>query len=177
MNAGEGGRAPSHVIRPVTPEDMEALANLVRAVKQSPAGSSRDRSKWLPPIAAVIGAEVGFSSAGAGALGSATLLTLTVLPPAQVVGTDMLFGLVTATIGGGMHFSAGHYAGALLLKLIVGGVAGAFAGAALSGVLPARMLKVALSVWLVIVGAQLCWRAATQQTSPAPPSATATVVR
>ena len=30
MNAGIGGRAPSYVIRPVTPDDMEVLANLVR---------------------------------------------------------------------------------------------------------------------------------------------------
>ena len=52
-----------------------------------------------PPIAAVIGAEVGFSSAGAGALGSLALMSLTPLTAAQVVGTDVVFGLVLVSVG------------------------------------------------------------------------------
>ena len=46
-----------------------------------------------------VGAEVGFSSAGAGALGSAALLALTPLAPAQVVGTDIAFGFFTSSTG------------------------------------------------------------------------------
>src|SRR5665213_1552210 len=44
-----------------------------------------DRSRLLPWLMLPVGAEVGFSSAGAGALGSAALLSLTPLVPAQVV--------------------------------------------------------------------------------------------
>jgi uncharacterized membrane protein YfcA len=144
-----------------------AIFNVARSVRpQKAATPGRDRTRWLPPIAAVIGGEVGFSSAGAGALGAATLLTLTTLTPAQVVGTDMLFGLATSLVGGGFHFGAGHYSGALLTKLVIGGLAGAFAGATLSNVIPSRVLRVALSVWLVIVGAQLCWRAASTPMQP-----------
>ena len=51
-----------------------------------------------------VGAEVGFSSAGAGALGSAALLSLTPLLPAQVVGTDIAFGFVVSLIGSGAHW-------------------------------------------------------------------------
>ena len=51
-----------------------------------------DHARWLPPIAALIGGEVGFSSAGAGALGALVLLNLTTLTAAQVVGTDVVFG-------------------------------------------------------------------------------------
>ena len=123
-------------------------------------------------IAAAIGAEVGFSSAGAGALGSVALLSLTAMPAAQVVGTDMAFGLATSVVGGGFHFGAGHYQAALLIKLIVGGLAGALAGASLSSVVPARALRVALSAWLVVVGAQLCWRAFDSATQPVSPHAT-----
>ena len=43
------------------------------------------------------------NSAGAGALGSAALLSLTPLPPAQIVGTDILFGFVVSLIGSGAH--------------------------------------------------------------------------
>ncbi len=136
-----------------------ALFNLYRAVRDFSGKSARDRSGWLPPIAALIGAEVGFSSAGAGALGSLALLSLTTLTPAQVVGTDMVFGLVVSVIGGGFHFAAGHYNSAILTKLLIGGIAGALVGANLSAIVPSRPLRMALSVWLATVGAQLCWKA------------------
>ena len=56
-----------------------------------------------------VGAEVGFSSAGAGALGSAALLSLTPLAPAQIVGTDIAFGFLVSLIGSGAHwFSHAH---------------------------------------------------------------------
>src|SRR5438046_10579101 len=90
---------------------------------------SRDRSPLLTWLMFPVGAEVGFSSAGAGALGSAALLSLTTLAPAQVVGTDMVFGLLTSVVGGGFHLSAGHFQGAMLMKLIISGVTGAIAGA------------------------------------------------
>ena len=66
--------------------------------------ASADHSRWLPPLAALIGGEVGFSSAGAGAMGAVALLNLTKLTPPQVVGTDMVFGLVLSILGGGLHF-------------------------------------------------------------------------
>ncbi len=136
-----------------------ALYNLYRAARTRSEATPRDRSGWLPLIAAGIGTEVGFSSAGAGALGSLALLNLTPLTPAQVVGTDMLFGLVLSVIGGGFHFAAGHYDKVMVVRLIIGGVAGAFAGANLSALLPSRPLRIGLSLWLASMGAQLCWRA------------------
>ena len=84
----------------------------------------------------------------------------------------MAFGLVTSVIGGGFHFGAGHYNAALLMQLIIGGLAGAFAGAGLSGVVPNRALRLALSVWLVLIGAQLCWRAMDTAGQPVRPNAT-----
>src|SRR5579872_4331469 len=53
-----------------------ALYNLYRAVSKLTPPVRRDRSGWLPGIAAAIGAEVGFSSAGSGALGSLALLKI-----------------------------------------------------------------------------------------------------
>ncbi|MEO8026792.1 MAG: sulfite exporter TauE/SafE family protein [Bryobacteraceae bacterium] len=136
-----------------------ALFNLYRAFKQKVWAPSKDRSRWLPGIAAAIGAEVGFLSAGAGALGSVALLGLTPLTPAQVVGTDMVFGLVLSTIGGGLHLSVGHYDSVLLWKLIAGGIAGALIGANFSALLPARPLRLVMSTWLTFIGAQLAWKA------------------
>src|SRR5579864_7395844 len=62
-------------------------------------GFVHKNSSWLPWLALPIGVEAGFSSAGAGALGTVLLLNYSEMTPPQVVGTDLLFGLVLAVIG------------------------------------------------------------------------------
>jgi uncharacterized membrane protein YfcA len=136
-----------------------SLATLYRSIRNRLIVAPADRSRWLPPLAALIGGEVGFSSAGAGAMGAVALLNLTTLTPAQVVGTDMVFGLVLSIVGGGIHLFAGHYDPAMAARLIAGGLAGAVCGATLSSVVPHRPLRMAMSVWLAALGAQLCWKA------------------
>jgi uncharacterized protein len=138
---------------------ITALYSLYRSTRGSGAIVKRDHSGILPLLAAGIGAEVGFSSAGAGALGSLALLCLTPLTPIQVVGTDLSFGLVLSIVGGGLHLLSGHYGSAVLLKLILGGLFGAFAGANLAAILPSKPLRIVLSVCLVTLGGELCWRA------------------
>ncbi|MGH9598493.1 MAG: sulfite exporter TauE/SafE family protein [Terracidiphilus sp.] len=112
----------------------------------------RDRSPLLTLLMFPVGAEVGFSSAGAGALGSAALLGLTPLAPAQVVGTDILFGFTLSLIGSGAHWFAHAADPTLLTQLIAGGVAGAIGGTLLSARVPRRPLRFALWVWLLILG-------------------------
>ena len=115
---------------------------------------AQDRSSLLAWLMFPVGAEVGFSSAGAGALGSAALLSLTSLAPAQVVGTDIAFGFVISLIGSGAHWFSHASNPALLIHLIEGGVAGAIAGTLLSARVPRRQLRFALWVWLLILGGQ-----------------------
>ena len=123
-----------------------------RPMRQNSA--ARDRSAVLTWLMFPVGAEVGFSSAGAGALGSAALLSLTPLEPAQVVGTDIVFGFVVSLIGSGAHWFTHATNPDLLLHLIVGGVAGAIGGTLLSTHIPRRPLRFALWVWLLILGGQ-----------------------
>lgn len=114
-----------------------------------------DRTRILPWIMLPVGAEVGFSSAGAGALGSAALLSLTNLEPAQVIGTDIAFGFLVSLLGSGAHwFSHSGSNTTLLLQLIAGGVAGAVSGTLLSARVPRRPLRIALWIWLMILGGQ-----------------------
>jgi uncharacterized membrane protein YfcA len=113
-----------------------------------------DRTLLLPWLMFPVGAEVGFSSAGAGALGSAALLGLTPLEPAQVVGTDIAFGFVVSLIGSGAHWFSANAQSNLLWQLIAGGVVGAIGGAMLSTHIPRRPLRIALWVWLLILGGQ-----------------------
>jgi len=114
----------------------------------------RDRSPLLSWLMFPVGAEVGFSSAGAGALGSAALLSLTPLLPAQIVGTDITFGFVVSLIGSGAHWFSRGANPQLLISLIAGGVFGAITGTALSTRIPRRPLRFALWVWLLILGGQ-----------------------
>src|SRR5271166_2925577 len=107
-----------------------------RPMKQNE--GARDRSRLLPWLMLPVGAEVGFSSAGAGALGSAALLSLTPLEPAQVVGTDIAFGFILSLIGSGAHWFSHTSNTELLLQLIAGGVVGAISGTLLSTHIPRK---------------------------------------
>ncbi|HLY41302.1 MAG TPA: sulfite exporter TauE/SafE family protein [Terracidiphilus sp.] len=109
-----------------------------------------------------VGAEVGFSSSGAGALGTLALLGLTALDVPRIVGTDLSFGLCLSLIGGGMHLSQGGVNPVLLTNLIIGGVLGALVGTGLAPRIPARAMRLALSLWLFGMGVQLCWHALSQ---------------
>ncbi len=121
-----------------------------RPVKQE--RDTRDRARLLPWLMLPVGAEVGFSSAGAGALGSAALLALTPLAPAQVVGTDIAFGFLTSSLGSGAHWFGGAVDGPLLMHLVAGGLLGAVLGTMLASSVPKRPLRFALWVWLLVIG-------------------------
>ena len=132
-----------------------ALFNLIRPTPEQ----RRDRSRWLALVCLPIGAEVGFSSAGAGALGALSLLSMTTLAAAAVVGTDLVFGLVLALIGGGINAAMGTIDRTVLLQLLIGGVPGALLGAYLAGKVPAHKLRTGLSVAMALLGASLFYKA------------------
>jgi hypothetical protein len=128
-----------------------------------PAGIARHaaaHSRWIGAIMFPIGAEVGFSSSGAGALGTLSLLSLTSLTAAQVVGTDLAFGLAIALVGTGVHMTGGSYDSLLLTKLAIGGILGGIVGSGAAPKIPNRKLRFALSLWLMAIGLQFCYHAA-----------------
>jgi uncharacterized protein len=126
-----------------------------------PATAARSRKThpaWIAALMLPIGTEVGFSSSGAGALGTLALLSLTTLDVSQVVGTDLVFGLCLSVVGGGMHVFSGSYDNVLLVKLVLGGVFGAMVGSGVAPRLPNRQLRVALAALLLVVGTLFCVR-------------------
>jgi uncharacterized membrane protein YfcA len=144
-----------------------AAFHLYRALRPNKRQVRADRSKFLPWLALPIGLEVGFSSAGAGALGSLLLLSFTPLEAVEIIGTDLCFGLGLSFVGSLIQVGAGNYDPALLLKLIVGGVLGAICGSLLSGRIAQRPLRVGLLLVLIFLGFQLAThKAATQQSGP-----------
>jgi len=131
---------------------------------------ARDRSRWLAWIMLPVGAEVGFSSAGAGALGSAALLSLTPLEPAQVVGTDIAFGFVVSLLGSGAHWFARGSDTSLLLQLIAGGALGAILGTLASARVPRRPLRLAMWIWILVLGAQFLFNSYQARAVPERPT-------
>jgi uncharacterized protein len=113
--------------------------------------------RWLPWLALPIGVESGFSSAGAGALGTVLLLNYSEMTPAQVVGTDLLFGLVLAVIGSAFHWTFGSISMPVLFQLLLGGVPGVVLGCLLARRVPANKLKTAVAMVAIFAGLQLVW--------------------
>ncbi|GLV48329.1 UPF0721 transmembrane protein [Thermus sp. LT1-2-5] len=135
---------------------VSAALGIWRSLRRHVLG--QERPGLLPPAAFGIGLEVGFSSAGAGALGTLLLLYATRLSPQQVVGTDLLFGLVLALLGSGVHLLFGQVDLGLLLALAAGGVLGATLGALSATRLPKEPLRLALLLWLLFIGGQLIYQ-------------------
>ena len=123
---------------------------------QNPAFAGKNH-RWLPWLALPIGMESGFSSAGAGALGTVLLLNYSEMTPAQVVGTDLLFGLVLAVIGSAFHWTYGSISMPILFQLLLGGVPGVVFGCLLAKRVPANRLKTAVAMVAIFAGLQLVW--------------------
>ena len=118
---------------------------------------AKKNSRWLPWLALPIGVEAGFSSAGAGALGTVLLLNYSEMTPPEVVGTDILFGLVLAVLGSAFHWKFGSINGHVLKQLLEGGIPGVIIGCASARYLPARKLKFVIALIAIFAGLQLVW--------------------
>src|SRR3984893_7401209 len=114
-------------------------------------------SLWFPWLSFPIGVESGFSSAGAGALGTVLLLNYSEMAPAQVVGTDIVFGLVLAIIGSAAHWTFGSISGPALLQLLEGGAPGVIVGWLLARKVSAQKLKAIVAMVALAAGLQLVW--------------------
>src|SRR6201998_1616223 len=123
---------------------------------QNPTFAAKNH-RWLPWLALPIGVESGFSSAGAGALGTVLLLNYSEMTPVQVVGTDLLFGLVLAVIGSAFHWSFGSISMPIFSQLLLGGVPGVVFGCLLAQKVPADKLKTAVAMVAIFAGLQLVW--------------------
>src|SRR5271168_1541027 len=139
---------------------LAASSSITFASRIQNPGFAKKNSRWLPWLALPIGVEAGFSSAGAGALGTVLLLNYSEMTPPQVVGTDILFGLVLAVIGSAFHWKFGAINGPVLTQFLAGGIPGVLVGCALARKVPARKLKLAVATIAIFAGLQLIWSGA-----------------
>jgi uncharacterized membrane protein YfcA len=119
--------------------------------------SQQRSARWLPWFTFPIGIETGFSSAGAGALGTILLFNYSDMPSSQVVGTDLLFGIALAAGGTLFHFSLGSISTSSLKELLIGGIPGVLLGCILAPRVPSIRLKPLVIGLTLILGLQLVW--------------------
>jgi uncharacterized membrane protein YfcA len=82
------------------------------------------------------------------------------MTPPEVVGTDILFGLVLAVLGSAFHWKFGSISGPVLAQLLEGGIPGVVIGCLLAKRVPARKLKVVIALIAIFAGLQLVWTGA-----------------
>lgn len=136
---------------------LAASSSVTFAPRAQNPGFARKNSGWLPWLALPIGVEAGFSSAGAGALGTVLLLNFSEMTPPEVIGTDLVFGLVLAVIGGAFHWKFGAINDGVLLQLLAAGIPGVVLGCLAARIVPARKLKVVVALIAIFAGVQLVW--------------------
>jgi len=140
---------------------MLTLSSGVTFIRRAQAPTfARKNSRWLPWLAFPIGIESGFSSAGAGALGTMLLMNYSEITPTEVVGTDLLFGLVLAVVGSAVHWTIGSISTGILVQLLLGGIPGVVLGCVLSTRVPAQKLKFVVATVAIFAGLQLMWSGA-----------------
>ncbi|MGF1471155.1 MAG: sulfite exporter TauE/SafE family protein [Rubrobacteraceae bacterium] len=98
---------------------------------------------------------VGLTSIGSGSIMAVILLLLYPLSPAVIVGTDIAHATVLSLVTGLAHMTQGNVDFALVGTLLVGSIPGVLIGSRVAPWLPARPLRVVLSIMLIFVGATL----------------------
>ncbi len=109
----------------------------------------------LSAVGAVVGFFVSMTSVGSGSLLMIALLVLVPLPLGSLVGTDILFGLLTTALAGSLHFELGHFNTRLFLLLVAGEVPGVVLGSRLTRRLPERAITWLFSILYFSLGARL----------------------
>lgn len=105
----------------------------------------------------LLGVLVTLTSVGAGALGTVMLVYLYPyrLTAAKLVGTDLVHAIPLALTAGAGHLLLGNVDFALLASLLAGSIPGILLGSTLSTRIPERLVRSAIALVLLLVGARL----------------------
>ena len=109
----------------------------------------------LALVGAIVGFLVSMTSVGSGSLLMISLLLLVPLPLGSLVGTDILFGLVTTALAGSLHWEMGNFNASLFLLLVAGEVPGVIIGSRLTRRIPERYITWLFSILYFSLGARL----------------------
>ena len=97
----------------------------------------------------VLGALVGLTSVGSGALIGLVLILIFRLTPHRVVGTDVFHAAILLWVAGGAHWVSGNVDFLLMGTILIGSLPGVVIGTQLIGHVPANALRPALGCVLL----------------------------
>jgi uncharacterized protein len=100
---------------------------------------------------------VGMSSVGSGTIIMVFLLMLVPLPPAVLVGTDIVHAVSLTGFTSLLHLRLGTVDPSLVFPLLLGSIPGSLVGVRFSTVLPGQWLRRVLCVILFATGARMLW--------------------
>jgi len=111
---------------------------------------------WIVLTGVMLGTLVTLSSIGAGALGTLALfLLLPALPTTRLVGTEIAHAVPLTLVAGLGHASLGNLDVSLLVNLLIGSLPGIWLGSRLTHKMAEGVLRPALALMLVVIGAKL----------------------
>ena len=110
-------------------------------------------------IGFVAGVLVGVTSIGSGSVILMLLMVFYGLPPALMVGTDIVHAVLLAGLTGLLQYRLGNVNMQLVACVLIGSIPGGLLGAYLTNHLPSTRLKQLLCTLLVVVGARMLWGA------------------
>lgn len=118
----------------------------------------RDRYSFgITAIGFIAGVLVGITSIGSGSVILMLLMVCYGLPPAVMVGTDIVHAVVLAGLTGLLQYRLGNVNLPLVACVLLGSVPGGLVGAYLTSYLPSTRLRQLLCTLLVVVGARMLW--------------------
>ena len=103
----------------------------------------------------IVGALVGFTSVGSGALLVPFLVAVFPMSPARVVGTDVLHAAVLVTVTGLAHAHGGTVDWPLAAALVAGSIPGVAVGSWIAPRTPVPVLRAGLASLLLVTGISL----------------------
>jgi uncharacterized membrane protein YfcA len=104
---------------------------------------------------AVVGALVGFTSVGSGALLVPYLVSVFPQDSPRIVGTDVFHGAILLTVTAAAHANVGTVDWLLTVNLLAGSLVGVTLGSWMAPRLPARALRTGLATLLLLSGVTL----------------------
>lgn len=119
-----------------------------------------DDVRWPPAWALVLvggigGMLVGMTSVGSGSIIMAALMIFFAIPPAKMVGMDVMHGAMLTTIPALVYSFGGQVNWPVAAWLLLGSIPGAWLGTRLITFVPQRLVRGTLSVFLVVAGVRL----------------------
>lgn len=114
-----------------------------------------DRKGFLVIVGFIVGVLVSITSVGSGTLIIFIFSTFYRFCPRQMVGTDIMHGLVLTGFAGILHAGIGHLDFPLLINLLAGSLPGVYLGSLLCLRIPEKALKFILAGSLIAVGLKL----------------------